>query len=520
MPSRKEIEKLLNECSDETVKVSVKELISIYKDDWQDIINDALSDQFEADTIKTLMPLTTQEMNLLKRVVNEVSLIYKKPAVREAVILSNVEGSDDIVDDNYQEAMSDSDIDIVMQSANKYTNLSNHVLIKPVYRDGKIDYDIITFDNCEIVTHPDDWKRIIAVKYYIGMKLNTGSGSSTNNQKVADKIASPYSGGYSDTYKEYTKAKLYTLEDVQVDNDGSTVRIQQGKIYTYKKVNGQELLIGEEDIPYRDVDGNVLLPFVLTSKSYPINSLLDFTTGNDLRDLNINVALLMTHQNALQKYQSYLQIWLKVQNIKNLPKKQAIGPAKILGIPVGDDDIGDVGVLDLQAKIKEHQEVIEKRITMALTNYGISPQNFTLSAAPQSGFSMQMSNIAKLEAREDQLPIYRNIEKKLFKITRSIWNYHNPGKKINEKARLKIDFAEVVFPQSPDEKEKEFAFLKRNNAKTDIDLIMENNPDLTRDDAIKEYAENKAFNQANTTGVTSEPAGQPIGAEDEDTEND
>jgi hypothetical protein len=40
-----------------------------------------------------------------------------------------------------------------------------------VWRDGKIDYDIITFDNAEIITDPNDWKKIIGIKYYIGLRM-------------------------------------------------------------------------------------------------------------------------------------------------------------------------------------------------------------------------------------------------------------------------------------------------------------------------------------------------------------
>jgi len=514
MLSTDRIIKLIEEQTDNTIKIGVRELIDIYKDNWEDIIDSELHRQFTSDTIEELLPLTTMELNLLKRVVNETSLVYKAPANRGAVIAAIGEDATPLIDYNYNKAIEYSDIDIVMKAVNKYTNLTNHTLLKVVYRDKKIDYDILTFDNCEIITHPDDWKRIIAVKYYIGLQLPMAYGR--NEELAADKTATRNTNSDSDILeKKYSKSKLYALEDVEIERDGNPLSIKRGKIYTYAKSGNSEVLVDEEDINYRDVDGNVILPFVLSSKEYPVNELLDFSTGNDLRDLNINIAVLMVHQNALQKYQSYLQVWVKVQKLSQMPKKQAVGPAKIIGLPVGADNIGDIGVLDLQSRIKEHQEVIEKRITMALTNYGISPQSFTLSAIPQSGFAMKMSNIAKLEYREDQIPMYRNIEHKLFNITRSIWNYHRPSEMISDKAKLKIDFAEVAFPMSADEKEKEFTFYKRNNVKTDVDLIRTNNPDLSEEDAILVYQKNKAFNESNTTGIIPEQIEQPNEDEEE-----
>jgi hypothetical protein len=509
--SSDEIIKLIEDQTDTTIKIGVRELIDIYKDNWQDIIESELRCQFSTDTLATLMPLTTQELNLLKRVVNETSLVYKTPAERVAVIDNGTEKP--TVDKNYEKAIADSNLDLTMRTSNKYTNLLNHTLIKVVYRDKKLDYDILTFDNCEIITHPDDWKMIVGIKYYIGLQLPMSYGADSNN--TADKKAQPYGGSSSDFMdKEYTKSKLYILADFEYEDEGEMIIVKQGKIYTYVKSGKGELQVDEENIPYRDIHGNVILPFVLTSKEVPVSELLDFTTGNDLRDLNINIAVLMVHQNALQKYQSYLQVWMKVRELKDLPKKQSVGPAKIIGIPVGEEDVGDIGVLDLQSKIKEHQEVIEKRITMALTNYGISPQNFTLSGSPQSGFSMKMSNIAKLEYREDQLPIYRAIEHKLFDVVRAVWNWHRDTEKISDEANLRVDFAEVTFPMSPEEKEQEFTFLKRNNVKTDIDLIMSLNPDVTEDEALVIYTKNKVFNNANVIGIEPQEATQPDDTEE------
>jgi hypothetical protein len=62
---------------------------------------------------------------------------------------------------------------------------------------------------------------------------------------------------------------------------------------------------------------------------------------------------------------------------------------------------------------------------------------------------------------------------------------------------------------SPEEKEQAFAFLKRNNAKTDIDLIKADNPDLNDDEALALYTKNKAFNTANAIGIELEATGQP-----------
>jgi hypothetical protein len=78
---------------------------------------------------------------------------------------------------------------------------------------------------------------------------------------------------------------------------------------------------------------------------------------------------------------------------------------------------------------------------------------------------------------------------------RSVWNYHNSDKMIDVKAKLKIDFGEIQFPLSMDERGRNMSINIMNNIKTPVDFIMDDNPDLTKDEAIKQYNENKAFNE-------------------------
>ncbi|GAG75725.1 unnamed protein product, partial [marine sediment metagenome] len=130
----------------------------------------------------------------------------------------------------------------------------------------------------------------------------------------------------------------------------------------------------------------------------------------------------------------------------------------------------------------------------------------------QSGFSLMIQNFGKLEARGGQVPMYNMGENETFLKERIIWNKHNPGKQISSDAKFQVDFVEPEFPKSADEKAKEFNFLQLHNAKTDIDLIMEMNPDLNEDEAKEELAKNKVINDANRPQIGINPVQQPGGA--------
>ena len=130
----------------------------------------------------------------------------------------------------------------------------------------------------------------------------------------------------------------------------------------------------------------------------------------------------------------------------------------------------DEGGLSAEEIIK--LKALQDRIVYVLVGYGISPQNFTMSASPSSGFALKISNIGKLEARQNQMPLYRKNEQKIFHIERTIWNYHNLSKPIDMASSLIADFIEPNYPKSPDEQIKEDEFNLMHNITTEIDLLM------------------------------------------------
>lgn len=511
------------------VKRAVQDLINIFKDNWFYIIEHELIHQLTYETFQKYRFLITQEINLLKRVVSDTSLVYKDPAERKAVVPSSSLETESTTDENYDLSQKDTNKQFAMQAINKYTNLTNHSLLKVTYRNQKLDYDVINFNNAEIFTDAEDWMRIIAVKHFFGLNVNEGHDNFISHDAKSHhpifKFNENEEGVIDGAVQEFSMAKLWVIEDVPrlgIIEDGSDDVIEGGFIYTIEHTGDLERITKKEPIPYKDKEGKPILPFVLFSKEYPVDNLLDFTTGNDLRDLNINVAILMVYLNTVEKYQSFKQVVMNTDDPESIPNDISISPSEILINPTKEGG-GSVQVLDLQADTKIKFDLIKERIMTTLSTYNISPENFTMSASPQSGFALKISNIGKIESREAQVPMYRVREKEVFEKERIIWNHHQPTKKINENAELMIDFAELDFPKSPDEKAAEFTFLKSHNAKTEIDLIMSLNPDLTEEQAKDRWEENKAFNQASQPQFGLTPPEQPADGEgdgEEETEEE
>jgi hypothetical protein len=497
-----------------TIKRFVQNLVNIYHDNWWYIIFEELGRQVSKETLDKYQFLLTQELNILKRVVNDLSVIYNKPAKRKAVIEGKEISENGETKDNkqlidaYEELTKDSNKDEALKYVNRYTNLTNNVMLKPTYRDDKLEYDIYMFNNVEIYTDPEDWKEIIAVKYYHGLNVDPEGSASyfTNSATINNPVYMPffkldegkgYTGGM---VQDYYSCVLWVKKDMKnngiIEDNGNTKNLKGGTIYYITPTEDYEMITEEEDIPYLDSDGEPILPFVLYNRVYPVDNLLNFTEGNDLRDLTVNSAVLMVWLNSVEKYQSFKQIVFNTDDPDSIPTDIKMGPGDAIVNPTKEGG-GSVEVLDLQSDIKAKYELIKERIMQVLTGYGISPQNFTMSGSPTSGFALKISNIGKIESRESQLPLYANKEQELFDIERIIWNYHNPTSTIPDEAKLEVDFAELNFPKSPEESIKEDEFNIRHNVITEIDLIRRNNPDFTEEQALEEFQKNKAFNEAN-----------------------
>ena len=85
-------------------------------------------------------------VNITKRIIDRISLVYMKPPKRE---YSN---------ENFPMFLNQKDLKL--QRAERMTNLLEHILIKPPWRNGVLDYDIIMDIRKHIL-------RIILVEIYL-----------------------------------------------------------------------------------------------------------------------------------------------------------------------------------------------------------------------------------------------------------------------------------------------------------------------------------------------------------------
>ena len=486
-------------------KLSLSQAIQIFRDNWRQIIRAEINNLFDSQEARDrLCPLVTTELNVAKTVIEKTALVYKKPAKRwaEVVEVKNADGEMEGVDnERYDELVEESQLDHVMQAANEYTRLVNHVLLRPVVRSGKMCVDIILPDNFDIYTAPDDFMEIVAIRYYVGslqgaINAKIGPAQTQDTRESVMWVKSPM---------------LFTQGD-------ETAIVNPGIYHIRSKEKINDWLKTFEENPYFTTDEkeNVeyILPFVLTHKDFPIDRLLNFSNGSSMTESAVMFAVLMTQANELMKYQAYKLLVLSAPGDINVPDGMKVGPGIALKMPHG----GSINSVDFQAAIKEFVQSIHDRVATFMAQQGIPPSAFTLTGQPQSGYSLKIDRSTLVEIRDKEIPNYRHIENCLFDMMRVVNNHSYAEikeKLIPDSAEFHIDYAEMGFDPSPDEQMRKDTFGLANNLITPVDIIMRDNPDLSEDDALTQWMKNKATVAQRTATPLRQPGqvgsdGKPI----------
>jgi hypothetical protein len=123
--------------------------LEILQDDWKDILLQKLYEIYRSPRIRERLPgIVSTEHNVFKRIVTELSTVYKWGATREVAKA----GDQELADQLWTEAR----IDSVLERANLYCNGLRDLFICPRVVDGQLRYDLFLPDRTSVIQHPDD----------------------------------------------------------------------------------------------------------------------------------------------------------------------------------------------------------------------------------------------------------------------------------------------------------------------------------------------------------------------------
>jgi hypothetical protein len=395
--------------NEEDRQADAQNRLDLYSDNYADIIEEALSEQFCKENYERLRFFINHSQNIFKRVVNQISMVYKAEAQRTLSVES----------DRYEEIKDDIDIDSRLRKVNRLTNALNEVIVVVAVRDGRLCYDLVTPNVCGVVQNEKDPTKMDALCYQT-TSVNTASSSDIN-------------------YAYWSVAGEHAI----LDKDFKVVEL----IYS---PTGDDATLGA--YPYKDADGRFVIPAVVSHREHPEDKFWDQDAGADLYNAAVALGVKMTLMDYYFKSASFKQPYVIGPNI-DIPMNQIMDPTSWIKVNAPDpNSTAEVGLLDLQIAIDKLIEAITFQINSVINNYGISADMWTMSISEMSGRALKIRNMALLELRQEQVPMYRRFEMDLFAITRIVNNAHAKFMKwavIPEDADFTVDFGEIEFPEDP-----------------------------------------------------------------------
>ena len=373
----------------------------------------------------TLDKIVAGNINIAKRVIDRISLVYMTPPVREYT-------REDVTDFFIGK-------ELKMQRLERMTNLLDAVLVKPCWRmgdnGGHIEYDIIT--DYEPIFE-DDPLTPAAVVYPIAVK-----------DTVLDDTPELYA--YWDSENHFT-----------FDN--------HGKKYTTD--DNPEMLN-----PYGR------LPFVECFRDgKPEFSYLDTNASNDLISTNLAINVAETNKNANVMFQSFGYLFVNGTGIdKDSPINIGQDKINFLGVD------GSISIVSPPNAIPALDESIQSSYKMLAQNYHL-PISFVEGSTQASGIALKLRNIELTDNRKSDVTRWRDVEFELFDLERLIIAVEM-GQDAGDLED--VDFSESVEVLSEEEQRAKWDWELSKGIIDLADIMMQKNPDLTREEAEELLAEKK-----------------------------
>jgi len=346
-------------------------------------------------------------INITKRVIDRISLVYMKAPLREY-------SNENTPDFFYQK-------DHKLQRAERLCNLLECILIKPTWRNERIEYDIIRdwepmFD--------DDPLNPYAITYPLQVR-----------SEVLD-----------------TTAELWAYWDY--DNH-----------FIYEKGTGKKIV--QEDNPEM-TNPYSMLPFVKCYRDgQPESSYFDTDASPDLIATNESVNVAEFNKNANIMFQSFGFGFITGSNIEK--EKLDIGQDKW-------SFLGHDGMLNMVSppnSVPALVSSIESSYKMLAQNYHLSI-SFVDGTSAESGVALRLRNQELMDSRRSDVERWKTIEKKTFEVEERILAVEQSR---DAGFLLGVDYEESTEILSDQEQREKWDWMKANNLIDNARILMEMDAD-------------------------------------------
>ena len=404
--------------SDTARKDEASKLLDYYSNGQIDYIREYIK-QTCKERAKSIYPVC---LNIIRKVINNLAMVYLQDAVR------SIDGTD-----RDQEILCEietsASLPVKMKQTNRLTKLLGTVLLRPVWRGGRMDMDVLTPDVLDVETGdtPEELESVTITHY------------------------SPDGDANAISYSYWTPEIVQTLDAM-------------GRVTS------------EEPNPYG------ILPFVPCWKEPPT----DFFWQRGARDLmsvqdGINNAITLLVYDI--EFQGFGLLFGKRLNDvdSEISKSNIIASPGQLWHSANAD--ADLKYISPNGPIEQILASVNFFIKQAAMLSGLPASVMSTEPSDQSGVARIVGNRELEELRADDIALFIEYERKLFEVNRVVWNVHNPGRKISDGAVFQINFYDPKPTTTGTEQAALWEKLLGMGVISPVDIIMERDPDLTREEA-------------------------------------
>jgi len=403
--------------------------------------NESYTKKYFSTSLLNKVPISN--VNLTKRIIDRISLVYMKPPKREY--------------SNENVPLMFNEKDFKLQRAERMTNLLEHILIKPTWRNGVLDYDIIMdFEPM----FGDDPLRPTAFTYPLSIKSS-----------VMDDT--PELTAYWDAEHTFI-----------FDGNG---RIQE------------DAENPEHINPYG------VLPFVECFRSgRPEYSYLDTSPANDIVATNLEVCVSETNSNANTMFQSFGYMYVNGSQVEKDT------------LEVGQDKISFLGI-DGTMNIVSPPNTVEALASSIEHSYKLLAQNYHLDISfvegttAMSGVALRIRGQELQDSRISDVIRWKGIEQQLFEVESIILAVESGA---NAGELLKVDYEENVEILSDEEKRAKWDWELSHGIIDVADVLMQKDadrfPDRETAQAYLEERNAKPIEEATPNGSLLDALIKPV----------
>lgn len=458
-----------------------------YKDRTKDFVVEQLLRQFDATTVSE-MQYCISNISFVRKIIDKLARVYNTGVERE------VEG-DDKAKETIEELTKILDFNTQIRSANKFLKLQKNLAfyVKPcpvTYADGSEKYTIkLVPMNPYLYDAVED--------YYDRTKPLCYILSDFDYNPTLYSTADAALAGRTQTVIRAVDATS-DKQDEKIADDPSDAK------------TGQIIWWTDSYHFTTDLEGNI------TSESGDLKNPIDEMPfenfaieqdgqfwargGDDLIDGNILLNAILTHNQHVAITQGYGQFWMKG---KNLPTAVTIGPNKVIRMEYKEEEPEpDLGFATANPQIDQLRGLVESYVALLLTTNNLSTSSVSSSLQGQSsapsGIAMVIDKSESMEDVNDQRQIFVDKEPNIWRKISKWMNVYGENMTDEFKGlslpegfdkKFSLDFTDAPVIVSEQEKLQNLKLRKDLGINTMVDLIMEDNPQLTQDQAEKKLQE-------------------------------